>query len=180
MALSPKDMLLVPKLRKLGIQVPVRMIMAARKAGLAVPIAASILMQETGGGRNEWGHDPTIFVGGHDTHNGKQWGETVTASAYKAYLAQRGTAGHGGMQGVGPCQLTYYAYQDAADKAGGCWKPLPNMIIGFTALANLIRRAGLHDGIAAYNGTGSAAQQYADAVIARADQYAAALGVPKP
>jgi len=178
--LTTADIALIRRMRAIGMLMPVRTLQAARAAGLPVALACSILTQETGGGRNEWGHDPTIFIGGHDALHGKQWGETVTMTAYKAYLAQRGPAGKGGMQGVGPCQLTWYAYQDEADRLGGCWRPLANMRVGFSDLAHLIRRSGLHSGVAAYNGTGPAATAYANAVINRAAEYSKALHLAWP
>lgn len=174
------DQELYAELRTLGIRIPVRMVTAARSAHLPVPLAASILVQETGGGQNLWGHDPTIFIGGYDAKNRKRYGPTVTQAGYVAYLEQRGPGGHGGMQGVGPCQLTYFSLQDEADQQGGCWRPLPNMNVGFAHLAANIRRSGLHAGVAAYNGTGPAASRYADVVLARAAIFAAHLGLPWP
>ena len=82
----------------------------------------------------------------------------------------------GGQQGVGPMQLTYYSYQDEADKLGGAWKPLPNMIIGFTVVAVNIRNDGLFLGVKHYNGTNAAAARYATSVLALEKKWAAALG----
>ncbi len=155
-------------MRKIGMLMPVRTLMACRKTGLPVALGCSILTQETGGGRNEYGHDPTIFVGAG----------AVTEANYHAYLALRNKTGKA--QGVGPVQLTYPGYQDAADKAGGCWKPLVNITVGFGILAHNVRQDGLHAGVAAYNGTGPAAERYADEVLARATVYAKALKVPVP
>ena len=174
------DAALIDSLRTLGIKIPERMLTAARYAGLPVALAASTLMQESGGGTNEWGHDPTIFVGGYDSANHHAYGEIVTEQAYKAYLAQRGPGGRGGMQGVGPCQLTYFAFQDEADRLGGCWKPLANMKVGFSDMAHLIRKDGLHAGVMGYNGSGPAAERYADTVLARAQEFAGKLGLPWP
>ena len=70
-------------------------------------------MQETSGGANIFGHDTTIFAGAGE----------VTKSKYLAYKKQRGPKGEGGMQGVGPLQLTFFTLQDEADDRGGCWKP---------------------------------------------------------
>jgi len=177
--LTPADLLLVPKLRSLDVQFPVYTLRAAKQTGVPIALAASILRQETDGGHNEWGHDPTIFIGGYDAKHAKHWGEEpVTKAAYLAYKLQRGKTGEGGMQGVGPCQLTWYALQDAADAAGGCWKPYPNMLVGFGHLAQLIKRNGFRIGIAAYNGDGPAAQAYANIVISRALTYAAYLNRP--
>lgn len=178
--MTPSDLLLYQRLRRLGIKIPVRMVMAARNAGLSIPLAASILIQESGGGSSLWGHDPTIFIGGYDALHKHQWGPIVTQQAYAEYKKQRGARGQGGMQGVGPCQLTFWSVQDEADSLGGCWRPLPNMRVGFRHLAANIRRSGLVAGVAAYNGTGAAANQYAATVINRANLFAAQLRLPRP
>jgi hypothetical protein len=60
-----------------------------------------------------------------------------------------GPTGRGGMQGVGPAQLTYYSYQDDADKEGGCWKPRQNIRIGLRLLKSNIRRLGEWGGVKA-------------------------------
>ncbi len=172
--------LLIIRMRRLGMKMPYRTARAANRTGLNLALACSLLMEETGGGRNEWGHDPTIFIGGYDAKHNKHWGEIVSKAAYLAYRMQRGPTGGGGMQGVGPCQLTYYSYQDEADAIGGCWNPYCNMVIGFKHMVANIRRDGLHAGVAAYNGSGPAAQHYADQVIARAAQYARVLRKPWP
>jgi len=161
--LRPKDAALVPKL---GIQMPIRMLAAAHEAAIPPSLAASVLMQESGGGTNVFGHDPTIFVGAGE----------VTKAKYLAYRAQRGAKGEGGMQGVGPLQLTFYTLQDEADEQGGCWKPYVNMLVGFQHLADNIRRSGMHAGVKAYNGSGDAAETYATTVLDRADTFKQVLG----
>lgn len=164
--------LLVEQLRGLGILMPAECLAAAREAKLPLHLAASLLVQESGGGRNVYGHDPTIFVGGP----GGGLPNEVTEANYKEYLRLRGEQGEGGMQGVGPCQLTWWSYQDEADELGGCWDPLANMRVGFKRLADDIRRYGLHPGVKAYNGSGAAADAYATEVLARADTFRAKLG----
>ena len=165
--LRPKDAPLVPKLRKLGIKMPIRMLVAAHKAAIPPSLAASVLMQETSGGANIFGHDKnTIFAGAGE----------VTKSKYLAYKKQRGPKGEGGMQGVGPLQLTFFTLQDEADERGGCWKPYVNMLVGYEHLADNIRRAGMHLGVKAYNGTGSDAEKYANTVLPRADEFKQVLG----
>lgn len=159
--------LLVSRYKRAGMLYPVRTAMAAKEAALEQSIAASILIQESGGGHNVFGHDPTIFGGAG----------VVTEAKYRAYKAERRKSGNKLMQGVGPCQLTYYTYQDEADAIGGCWRILCNMRIGFHLLAEHIRKDGLHAGIAAYNGTGPAAEHYADVVIARAKELKAKYGL---
>jgi peptidoglycan hydrolase-like protein with peptidoglycan-binding domain len=168
----------VAVLQRYGVLMPMECIAGSQKSGLPLAVGAAILLRETGGGRNEWGHDPTIFVGGFDTKNGQNHGPLVDAVGYKAYLTQRGPTGAGGMQGVGPVQLTYYTLQDQADALGGCWVPINNITVGFTHLAGIIKNDGLHAGVAAYNGAGPAAEAYADWVVARAGVIQQALGGP--
>jgi hypothetical protein len=83
----------VPRVRKVGIKMPIRMLAAGRKAAIPPSLAASVLMQETSGGANIFGHDKTIFAGAG----------TVTRAKYQAYKKQRGPDGTGGMQGAAPC-----------------------------------------------------------------------------
>lgn len=104
--------------RKYGIVSPYLAMRAADNAGLPFAVMCAILEKESGGGKNVFGHDPTIFVGAG----------TVTKSKYRAYLAERHRTGK--MQGVGPMQLTWWEFQDRADKAGGCWRPYYNMLVG--------------------------------------------------
>lgn len=140
---------------------PQMVIDEARAAKLPLDIACAVLMQESSGGHNEFGHDPTICVG---------WGQ-VTHAKYLIYKARRLASRNRLMQGVGPMQLTYYSYQDQADKLGGCWQPRFNVRVGFQLLADHIRRYGLHAGVAAYNGSGPAARSYADSVLAQAQSW---------
>lgn len=168
MVLGTSDLLLYARLRKLGIRVPIRMVQVCRSTGLSIPLGASILTQESGGGQNIFGHDPTIYTGAG----------TVTKSKYLEYRAERDRTGKA--QGVGVTQLTYPGYQDEADRIGGCWVITNQLIVGFKTLAGNIRQDGLHNGVARYNGSGPAADEYARTVIARADQYAAALHLPEP
>jgi hypothetical protein len=151
-----------------GILMPVQCVLACEATGLPVELGSALLMQETSGGRNEFGHDPTIFVGGGE----------VTEAAYNAYKVARDALLPGGprrMQGVGPIQLTWYAFQDEADAEGGCWHPLTNMKVGFRHLAGNVQMHGLRGGIAAYNGTGPAAEHYADSVLALMQHFKPAL-----
>ena len=74
-----------------------------------------------------FGHDPGIFHGAGE----------VTKRKYLHYKQLRGSHGQGGMQGVGPAQLTYYTIQDRADKLGGCWRPGINIAVGLAGNANV-------------------------------------------
>jgi hypothetical protein len=163
------DPLLVARMRKNGIVNPLWTLQAARKARLPVAAACAFLEQESSKGQNVFGHDPTIFVGRGP----------VTEAKYREYKKQRGPEGKGGMQGVGPMQLTFFTLQDAADDLGGCWKPLHNMTVGFEHAAGLIRRQGLRPGIKAYNGSGPAADRYAEHVLSLIRKWEQVLGAPK-
>lgn len=111
---------------------------------------ALALVEKESGGRNVYGHDKV--------RNPAPKGGRVTARNYAAYKKAR-KAGMG-MQGVGHTQLTWYALQDAADALGGCWRPYPNLVVGFSNLKRLTNVHGKEAGAAAYNGTGPAAEAY--------------------
>lgn len=157
-----RDTCLARELDRLGIEHPHWTITLSRRHGLDLSLCASILIQETGGGANVFGHDPYL----RPTRL-LNWlkGRKVTATRYRYYRRMR-RKGHG-MQGVGPLQLTWYEFQDEADRAGGAWKPFVNMDVGFGHLAVAINDHGLSEGVARYNGTGSAANDYARRVLAR-------------
>ena len=159
---------LAASLTRHGFQNPAQILAARTAAKLGLPVACAMLDQESSGGRNEWGHDPTNFIGGFDAVTGKHWGATVTQPAYLAYKAQR--AVHGA-QGVGPCQLTSPSLQDEADAAGGCWIPQHSMAVGFHYLHDLIVEHGLLNGCIAYNGAGPAANAYGAHLVALAEHY---------
>jgi hypothetical protein len=108
------------------------------------------LVEKETGGQNIYGHDPVA--------NPAPKGGRVTAANYKIYKANRKRGL--GMQGVGPTQLTWYALQDSADAIGGCHKPYPNLVVGFSNLKRLINLHGKQAGAAAFNGTGDAARMY--------------------
>lgn len=145
-------MSLVPlpiRLKRAGIVYPNWTRRAASLAKLDLAFLCAILMLETGGGVNEFGHDPTICVG---------WG-TVTEGKAKAYLRLRDATDL--CQGVGPMQLTSRGLQDEATNAGGLWLPEHTIAVGAHYLAALVAdRRGFEAGAAAYNGSGPAAEAY--------------------
>jgi hypothetical protein len=138
---------------------------AATRAGLGYAAACALLVQETGGGRNVYGHDPTIFIGAGE----------VTEANYAEYKALRDSTGK--FQGVGPTQLTWKGYQDQADALGGCWKPLINMLVGFGIIVGY-RDQGLswRDCWKRYNGSDA----YADQMVTRQAQWKALLNDQPP
>jgi hypothetical protein len=156
-------------MRRNGIVYPWRTFRAARKAGLGLALACALLDQETGGGRNVFGHDRDSD--GHIIFHGQEGTVPVTREGYQEYKRFRDATGtvppFGRMQGVGPMQLTWYAFQDEADKLGGCWRPGKNMRTGFQIVKRNIDTAGsMRAGVRQYNGSGPEAEEYADAVLA--------------
>lgn len=151
-----KDWQRIALARRNGIKIPWRALRASRKMGVPFWVTCAFLMQESGGGANVFGHDPTQFAGAG----------RVTKAKYLRYKALRKTGR--GMQGVGPMQLTWYGFQDRADELGGCWRPYPNL------LAALEHIRGLWDArknwrlvARDYNGSGPAAERYADQMVER-------------
>ena len=122
----------------------------AAAADLDLAAAATLLVKESGGGRNVWGHDDVVVA-----PNTYVKGGPVTESNYTAYLAAV-RAGRAGRQGCGPTQLTFGPFQQRADDLGGCWRFDINCRVGFDILANHIRTRGVQDGFRAYNGSGPA------------------------
>lgn len=136
---------------------------ATREAHIPLYVGCAFLQQE--GGRNVFGHDPTVFAGAGE----------VTRSKYLAYKEVRERTG--AMQGVGPMQLTWSTYQDQADRLGGAWKPYPNMLVGFRRVAALHRATGSWTTAAhEYNGGGPMAAAYAAEMAQRLDRMRSALG----
>jgi peptidoglycan hydrolase-like protein with peptidoglycan-binding domain len=158
------------RLRAGGILAPRMVIQEAKRAGLRLDYACAMLQKESGGGKNVFGHDPTIFVGAG----------TVTKAKYLDYKRKRVASGNDQMQGVGPTQLTYWTLQDRADAQGGCWKPRINMRVGFKHLADHIRNYGESDGARRYNGSGDAAVAYSKDLLAKAAKWREVLDGAAP
>ena len=161
-----------------GILMPWMAYRAHKETGVPYYVLCAFLMQETGGGRNVYGHDvdasgvPRPFCGHGD----------VTQANYEAYKIERDLGireidrfprlGRRS-QGVGPMQLTYYAYQDKADELGGCWDPRVNVLVGAQIIAEY-RTRGLswHRVARVYNGK----ESYAVEMDARFDHWSDLLG----
>jgi hypothetical protein len=170
---------LAETMRRNGILRAAEVVEVAAQAGLDLASACVLLVKESGGGRNIYGHDAV------DTGGAYVKGGPVTRENYTAYLAAV-RAGRAGRQGVGPTQLTAADYQDAADRAGGCWDWRTNCLVGFRLLAAHQRRYGERGGWVAYNGgpgalTRSAshpAQLYADDAMRKVAQWRTLLPAP--
>ena len=143
-----------------GLQGSLRALWEARAAGIKPSLALAMLEQESGG-RNVFGHDPTIFIGAG----------AVTKEKYLRYRDARRRSGNRLMQGVGPMQLTWWEFQDGADRLGGCWIPKYNLRYGYRRLAQLIKSYGKHEGIKRYNGSGQAAENYKRSVLIREQRW---------
>ena len=160
---------LAESLRGGGIARPRTAISEAKRAGLPLALACALLEKESSGGHNVYGHDPSIFRG-----RGK-----VTRGNYAEYKRLRVASRNRSMQGVGPCQLTWWELQDAADAQGGCWRPEINMRVGFAHLAGLVARYGDADGARRYNGSGAAAEAYSRDLLAKARKWQAVIGAAR-
>ena len=154
------------RLKRAGIVHPVWTVRYAHMHGVPLDIGCAVLMVESGGGANVFGHDNAIAIG---------WG-TVTKAKYLAYRALRDKTGE--CQGVGPMQLTSKSLQAQADVLGGCGQPKWNIAVGMHALGEHLNEhpGNLAAGVASYNGSGVLADRYATHVLAIADHFATITG----
>jgi hypothetical protein len=152
-----------------GILRPADIVPIAAAAGLDLAAAATLLIKESSGGRNVWGHDAVVVA-----PNTYVKGGPVTEQNYTAYIAAV-REGRAGRQGCGPTQLTFGPFQQRADDLGGCWRFEINCRVGFEILADSIRRRGVQDGFRAYNGSGARAEAYGRDALARYDVWKAQL-----
>jgi len=123
------------------------------RIGFPVSAACAIATLETNF-QNEYGHDP----GGPNMH-----GAPVTRGSYRRMLF---LAGRGPRQGVGQYQLTSPGLQARADQLGGCWRNRCNVRTAIEFLHQLRQEYGDREGFRHYNGSGPAAEHYADEAIA--------------
>lgn len=140
--------------KNLGIVQPALTFEVSLATGLPYHISCGLLLKESYGGKNVWGGDggPKGFMSGYGT---------VKKSDFILYRHHRRLGFQ--RQGAGPCQLTWWEFQDRADELGGCWVPRHNMTIGFGDL-NQKRENGnsWRESFRQYNGSGDAAEDYAD------------------
>ena len=106
---------------------------ATRDAGIPYYVGCAFLLQETGGGRNVFGSDPTVFAGAGE----------VTRSKYLAYKEVRETHRRGAGHRADGADLA--GVPDRADRLGGAGKRYANMLVGFRHLAALHRASGQLD-----------------------------------
>src|SRR3954469_21961370 len=108
---------------------------ACATTGLPLSYALALCEKE-GGFRMIYGHDAVP----NPVKSPPGGSLRVTRANYYRYKLNRRRGL--GMQGVGHTQLTWYAFQDQADAIGGCWKPYPNLCVGFRHLRELIAAHG--------------------------------------
>lgn len=147
-------------MRRHGVKRPRMVRREAKRARLPLYVALAMLENETGiPQRNVFGCD-------HGSRQSAPWcRQKVTRERVEALLAS------GQANGVGWTQLTYRPFVFEAQRLGGAHKPRYQMRVGFRVLADNIRRLGLEQGLAAYNGSGPNAQAYARLALARAQRW---------
>jgi len=138
--------------------------------------AACAMVQKESGGKMIWGADPwnrAAFPKGAALDPALHE-QPVTAANYHAYAARRDA----GMQpqGCGITQLTSPSLQKQADQAGGCFVPFANVVAGFQFLRSQFEAGGSqHAGFRNYNGSGPAAEAYADGAVKLAAEWQARI-----
>ena len=73
---------LIERLREHGVLRPQAVAEEAKRAGLPLPLACALLEKDSGGGRNVFGHDPTIFAGAGEVTRAKY--ASTSAAAWRA------------------------------------------------------------------------------------------------
>lgn len=113
-----------------------------------------LLVKETGGGRNIYGHDQRDGVLAYP-YAPRGVDVEVTEANYAEYLAA--VAAGGLRNGVGPLQLTHWSLQQRADELGGCWDPACSIPAGVEHFARLLRAYGLPGAFERWRGVGPGA-----------------------
>ena len=142
-----------------GFERPYLTVAAAKKADVSYATAAAHLAMETGNGKNIFGcdHGPGVAF----CH------EPVTKAKVQALLRSSRA------NGVGPLQLTFKPFVQEADDLGGAHRPYFNMLVGFRILKRNWEANGhnLRTAYRLYNGSGPAAERYADTAIRKRQEY---------
>ena len=157
---------LIERLRGNRIKMPELAVTEAVHTNTRLACACVLLMKESGGGTNVYGHDPVKC-------NGTPRGGPVTEENYRSYKANRSRCG---AQGVGPLQLTWPPFQDRADEQGGCWRPNVNVRVGLDIFSGYMRVDGMRTAYRKYNGSGPAAERYADDAMSRTPKFQKIIG----
>lgn len=136
--LGKRDRELAAWFQREGFERPYLTVAALRKADIKPQTAAALLLKESGGGNNVFGHDWEAKLGRARANEDRPPynGHNVTEAR------ARKLRGSTYSNGVGPTQLTFKGYIDRARKAGGEWKPYVNMLIGFRIFRELFNTHG--------------------------------------
>ncbi len=160
--LSPKDLRTAHRTYKAGVPLgDSRTIIRACKAtGLLYRFGFALVQQESDF-RNVFGADGNAPY--------QHAGEPVTRARLNDLLAHdhRGEVSNG----VGWTQLTYSGFLYEAESLGGAEKPYVQCLVGFKALHGLMLAHGVWAGAKAYNGSGAAADNYANLLVARGEKW---------
>jgi hypothetical protein len=167
--LNPRHLAKALRAARAGAGRPLRITFEAVRAGIPIAAAFALVEKESGrAARNVFGHDPTTSIP-------SSWmGQRVTRSRYVHYKRWRAARG---MQGVGPLQLTWWEFQDRADRLGGCWKPWHSIRVGLEVYAGHYRAASgtrrerLRAAAEKYNGSGPAAVAYGRDFMVKFDAW---------
>ena len=129
---SARDIKLARLVLRRGGRHGLRILWEARKNDVAFRVALGVCEQESGF-RGIYGHDAV--------RNRAPKGRPVTRRNYQTvYLPDRKNGL--GMQGVREFQLTWWEFQDRADRLGGCWQARWNIAVGLQVLGKAIKKHG--------------------------------------
>lgn len=79
---------------------------------------------------------------------------------------------------MGPCQLTWPAWQDDADRLGGGWLPGVNCLVGFRGFAGLLAKYPAEEAYSRWNTGGPGPTEYADRALASLPQWQRLISPP--
>lgn len=143
-------------------------VFSAHYTGLDLAVACTTTQLESGG-RNIYGADPAS-AWMNDGPFGELWEHDVTRPSYEWFIAEV-KAGRTS-NGVGQKQLTSLSLLEAADAHGGAWDPQHNCAEGDRFFIELLHQAGSVWAAARdYNGSGPAADAYADRFIVIVNEW---------
>jgi hypothetical protein len=167
--LSPSQKALIPVVQRLQnctAEVAQAEVFAAFYTGLDLSVACATTQLESNG-QHIYGNDPgTGWMQGLD-------GKLVTKDNYLTFVKPGLYRGET-LNGVGIKQLTSLGLVQAADARGGAWHVEHNAATGDRFFLELLRQTGsLWQSFYSYNGSGSAAQNYANHAVAVVAQWRA-------
>jgi hypothetical protein len=147
------------RLKEEGFKHSFLLVAAAKKADIMPATAAALVNMETGDG---------TMIFGCDHGPGQAFcHEKVTKTKVQSLLASSLA------NGVGATQLTFKPFVQEADSEGGAHRYYPNVLTGFRILRRNFDASGgnLRTAYRMYNGSGAAAEAYADRAMARREEY---------